>query len=110
METFDFGPETYEQNVKFIGISGLHNNRILTEDYIKDNPEHKIFKNVSVFTETGGMIWNGDIDLDIDAPALKEIAMMIGDNLFILNNEDVIPGKISYDYVMLKSKYIVKNN
>jgi len=75
--------------------------------------EHKgniIAFNANIITASSGKIWYGDLDITLDAPALKSAAKEINEDLYILSEADARFGEENKDIDLLMSKalYIIK--
>lgn len=56
--------------------------------YCRNHPGHFAVFNANVFTLAHGKVWHGDLDLAVDAAALKSVAAELGCTLFVLSEFD----------------------
>ncbi len=73
--------------IKNLGWAG----RMVTRsklDYASKYPNHCIVFNANVVLGGFGKVWHGDVDLTVDEPALKTIALRFGTSLYVLREMD----------------------
>ena len=56
--------------------------------YLEDHPGHHVVFNGNIVTKEDGKIWFGDIDATLDFDKLKDIADLLGKDLYILRESD----------------------
>ena len=56
--------------------------------YRRMHPDHEVYFNANIVVESMGKIWYGDLDIDVDRPALERIAKQIDEPLYVLYEMD----------------------
>lgn len=72
-------------------MSDLKQGRMISlskSDYRAQHPDNVIVFNANIFTRSRGKIWFGDLDITADGDALKEMADVEGEELYILREYD----------------------
>jgi hypothetical protein len=66
---------------------GLSQGRLLSMSksaYLADYPDHLVVFNAGICHPDGLLLWNGDLDLTIDEPTLRDLAVLAGFDLSVL--------------------------
>lgn len=67
--------------------------RIITyskSKYIEDNPNSLVIFNAKVVVLDEGLVWSGDLDIDVNENILSDIAITTGKKLYILKESDIL--------------------
>lgn len=72
---------------KIMGLPG----RLLSgskSGYNRTHPENIVVFNANLCTKKLGKLWYGDVDITLDEAKLKELAVVLGEDLYILREHD----------------------
>jgi hypothetical protein len=111
--------ESHETPVQLMHIHGLHISRMISGSksrYIEDHKDkgddyrRGIIFNANIISRAHGKFWYGDLDVNIDAPKLKEVAKQLNEDLLVLREMDARfeNDNQPYDYYLNKAAFIIK--
>ena len=75
-------------------IDGLPFGRMIAPSksgYSMAHPDHIVVYNANIYTRTRGKVWCGDLDITVDAEALKAMAAEQGEELYVFRERDDAP-------------------
>ncbi len=76
---------------KALRSEGFYGGRTITyskSEYRAANPNSVVYYSAGIITLSGGHVWGGDLDLTKDSDALKRVSAEIGEELYILREQD----------------------
>ena len=105
----EFTPE--ESLYEFFDNHGLMIGRMLSGSksfYREQYPDHEVYFNANIVTESRGKCWYGDIDVTTDLEKLKEIATILKESLYVLREMDARFENKDQPFDFYKNKAVAK--